>query len=78
ETSITPVIFNQAQKATTLEVGTRGQLEQIGWDAVLYRSQIKGEYLSLLAPNGQTTTINADKTVHQGLELGLHGTYRNG
>jgi iron complex outermembrane receptor protein len=65
---ITPV---QAQEATTWEIGTRGTLERLTWDVAWYRARVSGELLSLLSPTGQPLgTVNADKTLHQGLELG--------
>src|SRR5690606_20221946 len=56
----------------TIEVGTRGTKQNINWDVSLYHAWIDNELLSLNdefgAPLG---TINADKTIHAGLELGL-------
>lgn len=60
-----------AQKATTVELGYRTRRDDLQVDVALYRSQIKGELLSLTDANGVTLgTVNADRTIHQGVELG--------
>jgi iron complex outermembrane receptor protein len=62
---------NRAQTANTVEIGTRGSYEAFRWDTTVYASEIQGEFLalndSLGAPLG---TTNADKTIHQGVEIG--------
>ncbi|MBZ9783768.1 TonB-dependent receptor [Pseudomonas sp. REP124] len=61
-----------AQTATTYEVGTRGDRQDFNWDVALYRSEIKNELQCLTtAPWSPCTVVNADRTVHQGLEAGL-------
>ena len=35
----------QAQRAWTVEVGTRGRMDRIGWDLALFRSNINGQLL---------------------------------
>lgn len=66
---VTPV---NAQKGTTFEVGTRGFLRSAQWDVSVYQSRITDELLSLNSPTGTPLgTVNAPRTVHQGLELGL-------
>jgi iron complex outermembrane receptor protein len=59
------------QEATTLEVGTRVQHAN-GWiDAALYHARVDDELLALNDANGNPLgTTNADRTVHQGVELG--------
>ncbi|MCC8363378.1 TonB-dependent receptor [Lysobacter sp. A6] len=59
------------QEGTTFEVGTRVQHAK-GWvDAALYHARIDGELLALNDANGNPLgTTNADRTVHQGVELG--------
>lgn len=60
-----------AQDAWTVEAGTRGRSGRFAWDLTAYRSWIDGELLQFTVnPNIPATTFNADKTVHQGLELG--------
>lgn len=61
-----------AQRATTLEAGWRGQAGVFSWDAVVYYSWVKNELLSLRDESGTSLgAINADKTRHFGIELGL-------
>lgn len=61
-----------AQKATSAEVGVRVERERLSLDAALYRARIDGELLALNDGAGNPLgTRNADRTVHQGLELGL-------
>ncbi len=59
------------QHATTVEVGTRLQHAQ-GWlDVALYHARVGNELLALNDVNGNPLgTTNADRTVHQGIELG--------
>ena len=59
------------QEATTFEVGTRVQHAQ-GWlDVALYHARVDDELLALNDANGNPLgTTNADRTVHQGIELG--------
>lgn len=62
----------KAQRATTYEIGTRGDSGGIGWDVSLYRSEIRNELQCLTtAPWALCGTINAGRTVHQGIEAGL-------
>ncbi|HWK54966.1 MAG TPA: TonB-dependent receptor [Hyphomicrobiales bacterium] len=69
----TPANANlDAQRATTYEIGTRGQGGSIGWDLSLYRTELSGELQCLTtAPWSPCSIINAGHTVHQGVELGL-------
>lgn len=60
------------QRASSAEIGLRLQRDALSLDAALYRARIDGELLSLNDEAGNPLgTINADRTVHQGLELGL-------
>ena len=62
----------EAQRATTYEIGTRGRRGSIGWDVSLYRSEIRDELQCLTtAPWALCSTVNAGRTVHQGIEAGL-------
>ena len=64
----------KAQTATTIEAGWRGKDGMIAWDAVTYYSWVKNELLSLRDPSGiPLGAVNADKTTHFGVELGLSG-----
>jgi len=74
------VAFNAAnplakpQDATTAEVGWRGRTDRWTWDAVFYRSHVRRELLSLTNASGVALgTVNADRTIHQGLELSATG-----
>jgi iron complex outermembrane receptor protein len=62
-----------AQSAWTLEVGSRGRAGAIAWDLALYHSWIDGELLSLIDPvtSAPLGTINADRTIHRGVEAGV-------
>ncbi len=71
----TAVIANDAQTATTVELGTRGVRRWFRWDATAYQSAVKNELLSVQLPApaapGMTGTINADRTIHRGVEVGF-------
>ncbi|CAN0463734.1 unnamed protein product, partial [Discosporangium mesarthrocarpum] len=65
----TPV---EAQKAWTAEIGTRGNMGIVEWDASLYRAWLKDEMLQFTTgPGIPASTFNADRTIHQGVELGF-------
>lgn len=60
------------QRATTAELGMRIERARLSLDAAVYRARIDGELLALTDGAGNPLgTINADRTLHQGLELGL-------
>ena len=62
------------QRATTYEIGTRGKVAAIEWDLSLYQSEIEDELQCLTTgPFSACSAINADRTVHQGVEAGLGG-----
>lgn len=65
----------EAQKSSTIELGSRGHSGPISWDITLYRSEIENEFIDIAQPSFGGTTTNtanaAGETVHQGLELGL-------
>lgn len=66
----------RAQTATTYEVGTRGFRPDFTWDLSLYRSEIRNELqcltTSIFSP---CSIINADRTVHQGIEAGVGAAF---
>jgi iron complex outermembrane receptor protein len=66
-------LLNEAQRGTTLEVGTRGRVDGLEWDAAVYATRLRNELLAIAGTAGNGTTINADRTWHRGLELGLSG-----
>ena len=63
----------KAQRATTYEIGTRGRRPDFTWDLALYRMEIDNELMCYdTAPStGNCQVVNADKTVHQGIEIGF-------
>jgi len=61
------------QSATTGEIGGRGTFGKLRWDAAAYLSTLDGEYIILRQPDGSSEAVNADRTHHSGLELGLGG-----
>ena len=61
----------KAQTATTYEVGTRGRRPDLTWDLAAYRMQIDNELQCLFSAFGNCTVVNADHTVHQGVEIGF-------
>lgn len=70
----TSSVANQKQTAVSSELGARGTYGPMRWDVAAYRASIDHELLSIQLPGmpvGATGTINADRTIHQGVELGL-------
>ncbi|MEO8652253.1 MAG: TonB-dependent receptor, partial [Hyphomicrobiaceae bacterium] len=61
----------KAQRATTIEIGTRGRRDDLTWDLAAYRAEIDNELQCLYAAFGSCQVVNADKTIHQGLEIGF-------
>ena len=61
----------EQQKAWTAEGGTRGRREDYAWDVSLYRAWIKDELQLFTQGDGSTQAANADRTIHQGVELGF-------
>lgn len=61
----------KAQKGNTFEIGTRGNSEYVDWDIAMYYAKLRDEMLAVSPFPGNTDTINADKTVHAGLEMGM-------
>jgi len=60
-----------AQRARTVEIGTRGRSERVQWDISAYSARVRDELLGLNGPGGQPLgTVNAPRTIHQGVELG--------
>ncbi len=61
------------QTATTFEIGTKGKSRFLSWDLCIYRSWVKNEILTTTDDFSiaGVTRNSKDKTIHQGLELGL-------
>lgn len=71
----------KAQKAWTLEVGARGEVEdRVKYEVTAFRSQVKDELLTLANPLNPAQNINqnVDSTLHQGIELGVDATLARG
>ncbi|TQD48916.1 TonB-dependent receptor family protein [Marilutibacter aestuarii] len=72
------VTRNDAQRATTAELGMRIQRAGLSLDAAVYRARVEEELLSLSDGDGNPLgTVNADHTLHQGVELGLDWAFAN-
>ncbi len=57
------------QESKTLELGLRGRSGDVAWDAAIYRAWLQNE-LQFQTVNNVTNVFNADRTIHQGIELG--------
>jgi len=65
----------EAQTATTFEAGFRGGVEGLRYDVTAYHSRIRNEILTRCADEvsaacTETVAFNADRTIHQGVEVG--------
>ena len=70
-----PNTLLEAMRGTVFEVGTRGQQElgqkhRWNWDVAVYYTKLRNEILSRDNPGapGTSLSINADRTVHAGIE----------
>mgnify|MGYP003575605017 CR=1 FL=1 len=72
EAAVLPLLpIPDAQEATTAEIGWRRRAGPVQLEAVAYRAWIDDELLALTDSSGNSIgTANADRTIHQGLELG--------
>lgn len=60
----------RAQRARTVELGSRGDAGPLRWDVSAYTARVHGELLGLNDALGQPLgTVNAPRTVHRGIEL---------
>ncbi len=68
-----PPLDTKEQTAITYEIGSRGRRDTYSWDVALYRAEIRDELqcLDLFGFSDFCVPVNADRTVHQGLELGF-------
>jgi iron complex outermembrane receptor protein len=58
------------QRATTLEIGTRGTAGRFGFELTAYRAWVDKEIQLFVGPtSGTSFARNADRTIHQGVEL---------
>ncbi len=60
-----------AQRANTEEVGARGHWRRVQMDVAVYHSFVSNEFLNYRFADGSTATVNAQRSTHSGLELGL-------
>jgi len=69
----TNVVATRAQSATTTEIGTRGSHGAARWDVSAYHGRVRNELLTVQLPApaaiGATGTINASRTIHEGVEF---------
>ncbi|WP_198380812.1 TonB-dependent receptor [Roseomonas sp. KE2513] len=65
----------RAQRARTVEVGTRGREGGLQWEVAAYRAAVRDE-IQLFDPagNGASFALNAGRTLHQGVEAALAWT----
>lgn len=69
--------ISEAQKATTFEVGSRGNSSNVDWDISAYYARLQDELLQTAVfvagnnPVPVSQTTNASRTVHAGLEMGM-------
>jgi iron complex outermembrane receptor protein len=59
-----------AQKSTTFEIGGRGTWQHVDFDASIYHSWLRDELMMYTVAPGQDAVTNANKSYHQGVELG--------
>jgi iron complex outermembrane receptor protein len=62
------------QRAMTLEVGTRGSLGPVRFEAAVYRAWIRDEIQLISTGPSTSLALNLDRTIHQGVELGAEWT----
>lgn len=60
-----------AQTATTVEIGTRGRAGRFAWDLAYYHAWLDDELLQFEVAPGLNQTVNAGRTIHQGVEAAL-------
>lgn len=63
--------FSLTAVCATYEVGSRDRRPDYSWDLAAYRMEIANELQCLFSSFGNCTVVNADRTVHQGLEIGF-------
>lgn len=64
-----------AQRARTWELGGRGERGPWQWEVAAYRSDLRNELLELADEQGRELgTVNAARTRHQGVEVGVELT----
>ncbi|HEY4250794.1 MAG TPA: TonB-dependent receptor [Roseomonas sp.] len=64
----------KAQRATTLELGTRGSIGDFRFEAAVYRAWLRDEIQLISTGPSTSLALNTDRTIHQGVELGVDWT----
>lgn len=64
-----------AQRSMTAEIGTRGRTGDLSWEVALYRAWIRDEIQLFTLGQGTSFALNADRTIHQGVEAALAWTF---
>jgi len=79
QTGVTGFVPLDAQKAWTVEIGTRGQAGRLGWDIAAYNAWIRDELLGFtVGPDIPAATFNAGDTIHRGIEAGFDAAISDG
>lgn len=68
-----------AQEGRSVEIGSRGRLPEwlalawlhLEWDVALYQARLDNELLAIQTAPNTFSTLNADRTVHRGIEAAL-------
>lgn len=65
------------QRATTLEIGSRGGDKALNWEAAVYRSEVKDALFYVESPpnSGRYEAGNVERSINTGLELALRGNW---
>ena len=63
-----------AQRSTTLEIGTRGQAGEVTWEVALYHAWLRDEIQLFSLGGGTSYAMNADRTIHRGIEAAVAWT----
>ena len=71
ENTVGSPFLAEAQRATTYEIGTRGDRRDYNWDLSIYRAEIDNELQCITVMYNACSVTNADSTVHQGVEAGF-------
>ena len=59
-------------KANSYEAGARGELfGRVGWQLSVYRMPVEDDVVTLVNADGTRETVNAGRTLHRGVEIGL-------
>ncbi|MCK9512335.1 MAG: TonB-dependent receptor [Pigmentiphaga sp.] len=69
----------QPQRATTYELGSRGDAGHVAWDVSVYHARLRHEFQCVSTPwNICDQVRNLDRTIHQGIEAGVQWTLLRG